>query len=119
MIRDLSSRVRPSVPRVWPETIDHRRRCTLNMNEQAATGIAEVRARRLLAETCHIRCRIVRVAPDDAQRLQRWQSHLDPDDAVELFEDSETTSRSVRRGRSALNDALKNRVRRLRETRLT
>ena len=101
----------------WP--IDHRLHFTLLMRNQTASGVTEVRAWRTVDNKRLARCRIVRIEPDDALHLRLWQTNLDPADSVEMFDNAATTSGSARRGRVALNDALRDRIRRLREDRLT
>ncbi|MFT5680210.1 MAG: hypothetical protein ACI8RZ_001116 [Myxococcota bacterium] len=100
----------------WP--VDHRLQFTIFLDGKAASGMIEVRAWRSQGEARLVRCQIVRIAPEDAAQLSRWQAQLAPVDAPLLFEDAPTTSVSVRRGRDAFNDALRDRIRRLRETRL-
>ena len=100
----------------WP--IDHRLQFTLMLGDETATGMAEVRAQRVVSGVHMVRCRIVRIAPDDASALRCYQATLSPDDAIEMFENSTTSSTMARRGRLALNDALKDRVRRMRERRI-
>ena len=100
----------------WP--IDHRLQFTLVLGDETATGVAEVRAQRVVDGVDMVRCRIVRIAPEDAHALRSYQATLDPDDAIEMFENSTTSSTIARRGRLALNDALKDRVRRMREARI-
>jgi hypothetical protein len=127
LVSDTHTPIRAAM--VWMETldliieadadwaIDERLRFTLPLGSAAASGIIEVRAWRPHGDRRLVRCRIVRIAPQDAERLSRWQARLDPADAVELFEHDPSTSVSLRRGRDAISDALKDRVRRLREAR--
>ena len=100
----------------WP--IDHRLQFTLMLDDETATGMAEVRAKRVVGGEHMVRCRIVRIAPEDASTLRSYQATLSPEDAIEMFENSTTSSTMARRGRLALNDALKDRVRRMRERRI-
>ena len=99
----------------WP--VDHRLHFTLMLDGDPTSGMAEVRAQRAVRGVKMVRCRIVRITTEDADTLRSYQATLDPDDAIELFEGSTTSSTIARRGRLALNDALKNRIRRIRERR--
>ena len=94
-------------------SVDQRLKFTTVLDNQTTSGVFEVRATRP-----HLaRCRIVRIAPEDADRLTRWQARLDLAGAVPLFKNDPTTPVSARHRREALNDALKDRVRQLREDR--
>lgn len=99
----------------WP--IDHRLQFTLILGDETAAGMAEVRAQRVIDGVHMMRCRIVRITPDNASALRCYQSRLDPAAAIAVFENSTTSATTARRGRLALNDALKDRVRRMRESR--
>ena len=98
----------------WP--VDTRVRFAMTLQGQTAAGTAEIRAWHTEGPRA-ARCRVVRIAPEDAQRLREWQSSLHTEDAVPWLDDETTLTGTARRGRSALNDALKSRIRRLRQTR--
>ena len=69
-----------------------------------------------------MRARIVRVSPPSVRLLQQWQKTLRPSDRPMLSaeaDSTETFSLTTRRGRVALNEALRSRVRQLRASRNT
>lgn len=129
LVNDTNTPIRASL--IWMEaldliietsagwSVDQRLRFTAFLDGEAASGVVEVRALCPRGSTRLVRCRIVRIEPEDAARLTRWQERLDPAGAVPRFEHDPTTSVSVKRGREALSDALKDRVRRIREARLS
>ena len=98
-------------------SIDQRLDFRMTMDALTASGVVEVRAWRTINNMWLARCRIVRITPDNATRLRSWQIHLKTTDATMFDAPSEETSISVRRGRDALTDALKSRVRRIKAER--
>lgn len=91
-------------------SIDQRLDFTLIFEGDTAEGVLEVRGWHARV----MRCCIVRISPESARKLHDWQDML-PTDRPELS--TETLAPSGRRGRSALTDALRSRVRQIRAAR--
>ena len=104
----------------WP--IDQRLNFSLSVQGETADGVLEVRGWHRTGEQAIMRARIVRVSPPSVRLLQQWQKTLRPSDRPMLSAEAgstETFSLTTRRGRVALNEALRSRVRQLRASRNT
>ena len=92
-------------------SVNHRLRFVVGQGAQAAAGVLEVRDEQ---PDGRLRCRIVRIDPEAAERMQQ----LTQATPIALFDDITTLTPTGERGRRAFRDALRDRVQQMRQTRL-